>query len=209
MDRNVNDYLISPDTLLIDAMKKIDMNTKGIVYVCQDKRLIGVITDGDIRRYILKNASIEGTAEDIMNSSPKFIYYGEDINANEYMKTHFITSLPILDKNRNIIEIKFLDKPKSKKESLNVPVVIMAGGKGTRLYPYTQILPKPLIPINDKTITEIIMDHFEEYDCKSFIMIVNYKKEFIKAFFKENEQVRDVHFYDENTFMGLLVDLNY
>ncbi len=202
MDRNVNDYLISPDTLLIDAMKKIDMNTKGIVYVCQDKRLIGVITDGDIRRYILKNASIEGTAEDIMNSSPKFIYYGEDINANEYMKTHFITSLPILDKNKNIIEIKFLDKTKSKKESLNIPVVIMAGGKGTRLYPYTQILPKPLIPINDKTITEIIMDHFEEYDCKSFIMIVNYKKEFIKAFFKENEQVRDVHFYDENTFMG-------
>lgn len=202
MNKNLEDYLVTPKTDLIDAMKKIDFNTKGIVYVCNDKMLVGVITDGDIRRYILKNATIVGNAEDIMNAHPKYIYQDEQINIKDFMKKKSITSLPVLDEGDNITDIIFLDKNRNKKDSLKVPVVIMAGGKGTRLYPYTQILPKPLIPINDKTITEMIMDHFEEYDCKSFIMIVNYKKEFIKAFFKENEVARDVHFYDEEIFMG-------
>jgi NDP-sugar pyrophosphorylase family protein len=85
---------------------------------------------------------------------------------------------------------------------MNVPVVIMAGGKGTRLYPYTQILPKPLIPIGEKTITELIMDHFEAFGCKHFDMIVNYKKNFIKSFFIDNEQKRNVDFIEEPQYLG-------
>ena len=80
--------------------------------------------------------------------------------------------------------------------------VIMAGGKGARLYPYTQILPKPLIPIGEKTITEHIMDRFSEYGCTHFDMIINYKKNFIKSYFLDNEISRDVVFIEEKKFMG-------
>src|SRR5699024_5031742 len=103
----------------------------------------------------------------------------------------------------NLITIHFLyDYKPIGNAKLNVPVVIMAGGKGTRLYPYTQILPKPLIPIGDKTITEVIMDYFEAYGCKHFDMIVNYKKNFIKSFFIDNETKRDVSFIEEEEFLG-------
>lgn len=78
----------------------------------------------------------------------------------------------------------------------------MAGGKGTRLYLYTQILPKPLIPIGEKTITELIMDHFGVFGCKHLIMIVNYKKNFIKPFLYDNEHKRDVSFVEEEEFLG-------
>lgn len=78
----------------------------------------------------------------------------------------------------------------------------MAGGKGTRLTPYTQILPKPLIPIGEKTITEHIMDHFEQFGCKEFTMIVNYKKELIKAFFGDEEFHNKISFVEEEVFQG-------
>ena len=78
----------------------------------------------------------------------------------------------------------------------------MAGGKGTRLYPYTQILPKPLIPIGEKTITEHIMSRFKEYGCSHFDMIVNYKKHFIKSYFLDNENTVDVDFIEETEFLG-------
>lgn len=203
MDDELNKFIVSPNIEILDILKKIDYNMNGIVYVCDNEdKLIGAITDGDIRRYILKNSSVSGTASLIMNSSPKALF-ADDINiTKDYMLKNNIKSLPIINNKGKIIQIIFLNKVMKDKVPIKIPVVIMAGGKGTRLYPYTQILPKPLIPINNKTITELIMDSFEEYNCEEFIMIVNYKKEFIKAFFKENEYQRNIEFVDENEFMG-------
>lgn len=200
--KNKNMFIVSPETSIIEIMEKINSNLNGIVYVCKDEKLLGAVTDGDIRRYILKNRTIMGCSEDVMNSAPQYIYIGDECDVYEVMRNNHIKSIPIVDKERCIHDICFLNENKVKKTALNIPVVIMAGGKGTRLYPYTQILPKPLIPINDKTITELIMENFEEYGCTSFTMIVNYKKEFIKAYFHENEIQRDVKFVDENEFMG-------
>ena len=78
----------------------------------------------------------------------------------------------------------------------------MAGGKGTRLYPYTQVLPKPLIPIGDYTITEHIMQHFLSYGCSDFQMIVNYKRNMIKAYFSDSNLNMQVTFVDEEIPMG-------
>lgn len=78
----------------------------------------------------------------------------------------------------------------------------MAGGKGTRLHPYTQILPKPLIPIGNQTITEHIMERFEQYQCSHFDMIINYKKNFIRSYFQDNEIKRNVDFIEEPEFWG-------
>jgi dTDP-glucose pyrophosphorylase len=200
---NIQDFIVAEENSIISVMKVINNNAKGIAFVCNDGTLLAVVTDGDIRRYILKNGNLNEPIKTIANYLPKYITSDKKIDYIAYMKDHSITALPVVDKKMKLTSIRFLFDYKAFRDAdMNVPVVIMAGGKGTRLYPYTQILPKPLIPINEKTITEIIMDHFEVYGCKHFDMIVNYKKNFIKSFFIDNEQKRDIDFIDEAQFLG-------
>lgn len=199
----VTDYIIGIDSLVVDAIKQIDKNGKGIVYVCEQRKLCGSITDGDIRRHILNKGSLNDSVRSIMNTAPVLCYTDQRELAQVKMAEKKIRSIPIIDNNKEIVEIVFVNgKMDSEKKQLNIPVVIMAGGKGTRLYPYTQILPKPLIPIGEKTITEHIMSRFEEYGCHHFDMIVNYKKNFIKSYFLDNENPTDVDFINETEFLG-------
>ena len=102
-----------------------------------------------------------------------------------------------------------LDKGKSEKKSkrrsklkINNPVVIMAGGKGTRLDPFTRILPKPLIPINDKAIIEVIMENFAAYGMKKFIVSLNYKSKLIKAYFQEKGLAYQLDYIEEEKPLG-------
>jgi dTDP-glucose pyrophosphorylase len=194
---------VKEEDSVLEVMRAIDNNAKGIAFVCKNERLLAVVTDGDIRRYILKNGSLDASIKEIANYDPKYVTNEETIDYFAYMRSQYITALPVLNKSRKIITIRFLYNTGTiKNANLNVPVVIMAGGKGTRLYPYTQILPKPLIPIGDRTITEIIMDHFEAFGCKHFDMIVNYKKNFIKSFFLDSETKREIDFLEEADFYG-------
>lgn len=199
----LSDYIIDADYSIIKAMQQIDRNTKGIVYVLKDKKLVGAITDGDIRRFLLKKGDLNDNVLKIANGCPKYLEEGQDKNVYHEMNRFKVRSMPILNSNKEIVKIYFEDEcVEAKKEALNIPVVIMAGGKGTRLYPYTQILPKPLIPIGDKTITEHIMEHFIDYGCDMFTMIVNYKKHFIKSYFADNETDYNVDFVEEKEFCG-------
>ncbi len=199
----LSDFIVNEEQTVLEVMKVIDINTKGVAFICKDNKLLGVVTDGDIRRFILRRGDLNSYIKDIANYNPRYVTKEEVIDYMAYMKKYSITALPLVDKDKNILTIHFLyDHKPVGNAKLNVPVVIMAGGKGTRLYPYTQILPKPLIPIGDKTITEIIMDYFEAYGCKHFDMIVNYKKNFIKSFFIDNEIKRDVSFVEEEKFLG-------
>lgn len=199
----LSNYIVGIDCVVIDAMKKIDANSRGIVYVCKNGILCGSITDGDVRRHILSYGSISENVEVIMNAEPVFCYESESECAQFRMAQQHIRSMPILDEGKKLVDILFInEKAETIKQQLNTPVVIMAGGKGTRLYPYTQILPKPLIPIGEKTITEHIMTRFEEYGCHHFDMIVNYKKHFIKSYFLDNENAVDVDFIEETEFLG-------
>lgn len=196
-------FLLEANSSVKGAMQQINKNTKGIVYIIKNEILSGVITDGDIRRFLLEGGDINSNISLIINTSPIILNLSEEKKAYQLMEDKKIRSLPIVDFENKIIKIYFNDdKVAEKKEKLNIPVVIMAGGKGTRLYPYTQILPKPLIPIGDKTITEHIMDRFIEYGCNSFTMIINYKKNFIKSYFEDNENSRKIYFEEEKEFLG-------
>ncbi|MDF2868542.1 MAG: Nucleotidyl transferase [Anaerocolumna sp.] len=199
----LEDFIVSDEDSVLQVMQIIDRNTKGIAFVCENGNLLAVVTDGDIRRFIIHNGDINSFVKEIANYQPKFVYQDELINYDNYMKEYSITAVPIISRERRLLSIRFLlDGQAIKKRNVNAPVVIMAGGKGTRLYPYTQILPKPLIPVGDKTITELIMDRFEAFDCNHFDLIVNYKKNFIKSFFLDNEVIRDVAFIEEKEFYG-------
>lgn len=199
----LEDFLVTPSCSVIEAMKQINYNGKGVVYVCENGSVLGALTDGDIRRYILRNGDLKEEVSQIANLTPKVLHERELGNVVEVMKRNKLRSIPVLDKNDQIKEIYFEEEiTRRKKKSLGLPVVIMAGGKGTRLYPYTKILPKPLIPIGDKTITEHIMERFMEYGCSHFDMVVNYKKNFIKAYFVDNENPVDIDFIEESKFLG-------
>jgi dTDP-glucose pyrophosphorylase len=206
-----SNYIIDENVTVLEAMSKINSNLKGIVYIVDDeRRLTGSLTDGDIRRYILQSGDLKKPVKDMLHKNPKSLKTGEERKANSYMKKNSINSVPILDEDDHIIKIRFWAEPYSEeKKQLALPVVIMAGGKGTRLAPYTNILPKPLIPIGDKTITEHIMYSFIEYGCTHFDIILNYKKNLIKSYFLDNEIKLDVDFVEEKEYLGTGGGLKY
>ena len=203
MNDDLKQYLVDKNMNILEVLNIINENGQGIVYVSEkDNTLLGSITDGDIRRYILKHRSLDGQAYDVMNSNTKYYSDGDNsISLRRFCLKNNINSLPIIDHDFKILDLFFLNGYRFRKNKIHLPVVIMAGGKGKRLEPYTKILPKPLIPINDKTIIELIMDRFCESGCNVFNIIVNYKKELIKAYLKDVDD-KEIIFCDEFKFLG-------
>lgn len=202
MNMQISDYIIDEKMKIMDAMKVIDENGRGIVFVCKDGSLRAVLSDGDVRRYIIAKGNLENEVRDIANYKPKSVKVGSVVDLKSYMKKNKITAVPVVDEEGCILRICFDDGTEVYNiNGMNVPIVIMAGGKGTRLYPYTQILPKPLIPIGNKTITEHIIDRFLKVGCTDITMIVNYKKRFIETYFAEETEY-SVKFVEEKEFYG-------
>lgn len=201
-------FLILSENTVVDALQKLDNNAKGILFVVDaEQRLIGVITDGDIRRWLIKTGQLQGTVERIMNPNPKTISRKEAGSANEFMVKHSITALPVINENRIISDIIFRKSPEIKETKqravlTDVPVIIMAGGKGTRLYPYTKILPKPLIPIGDIPIMERIIHKFRDFGIEEFYATVNYRKSMIKSYFSESALDYKIHYIEEEKPLG-------
>jgi dTDP-glucose pyrophosphorylase len=193
---------------IVDAMKVIDTSAKGIVFVIDERgTLVGALTDGDVRRWLMKGGSIQDTVSQAMNANPYFLPEDRVQEAKDLMREHVLTAVAICDSNKKLVDVVFKDGRRSwripnKKLLADVPVVIMAGGKGTRLYPYTKILPKPLIPIGDVPIMEHIIEHFHYFGCKDFRVIVNYKKNMIKAYFNELEKDYALSYVDEDEPLG-------
>lgn len=203
----VKEFCVHSNSTIIESIKALDRSAKKIVLVIEDEKLLGVITDGDIRRWILQNGSLEDNVSRVMNSHPVYIYEGEERLAKNIFSKKRIDAIPVLDKESKVVNIIFLqDYLGEKKEKNNhlkdVPIVIMAGGKGTRLYPYTKVLPKPLIPIGDKTILEHIMGKFMYYGCQDFYITVNYKKNMIKAYLQEQNEEININYVEEEKFLG-------
>lgn len=199
----ISDYIVTEEASVIEVMKKINKGTRAIAFVCIDKKLVATVSDGDVRRYIIAKGNLDAPVSQIANYKPVFISENSKDDAIAIMKKHCISALPVVNEAGELIDIIYLNKKNEHKEkNLDMPVIIMAGGKGTRLKPYTQILPKPLIPIDDKTITEHIMERFEKYHCSEFSMIVNYKKNFIISYFQENETKHNLSFINETDYLG-------
>lgn len=201
-------FLIYPESTVVEAMQKIDANAKGILFVAdKNRKLVGVITDGDIRRWLIKTGDLQGIVERIMNKNPKVIYRKDIALAKEFMVKHAITALPVVNAKGIISDILFRgvieeEERKAGHSLEEVSVVIMAGGKGTRLYPYTKVLPKPLIPIGDIPIMERIIDKFRDYGVKNFFATVNYRKNMIKSYFSEALMDCEIAYVEEDKPLG-------
>ena len=202
-------FLIEPGKTVVDAMGQIDQNAKGILFVVdENKCLQGCITDGDIRRWLIRTGDLSATVEHAMTLKPQYVLDQGREEAYNLMEEKLINAVPVLDKERHVIDIILLSDAKkvaqkSAGRSLKgIPVVIMAGGKGTRLYPYTKILPKPLIPIGDTPIVERIINIFLEYGIDHYYMTVNYKKGMIKSYFSDFKHPYSVDYVEEPKPLG-------
>lgn len=200
---DVKDFLIDEEYTLLQAMDHLDRVAKKVIFVERNKKLVASLTDGDIRRWILKKGNLNAKVKDIANYNPKYLLEKQKFIAKEFMKKNSIEAVPILNENKNIISVILWNDEEIKHLQLvNVPVVIMAGGLGTRLYPFTKILPKPLIPIGEIPITEHIINRFNKYGCNEFYLVVNHKKNMIKAYFNEINRDYQVIYVEEEQPLG-------
>jgi len=205
--------LIRPEVSMKSALKQMDEVGYKTLFVADDNNiLMGTVTDGDIRRWILKGRNLNKSVRLAMNRRPVYLkegYSKED--AKNRMVSRMLECIPIIDAKKKIISAVWwvdLFETRIKKRRLkNTPVVIMAGGEGTRLSPFTYILPKPLVPIGDKPIIELIINKFVEFGCKDFYLSLNYKAKIIKAYFSDLEHNYNVHYIQEDKPLGTIGSL--
>lgn len=198
-----SDLFITKETSIFNAMNTLDRTAKKILIVVENDILIGVVTDGDIRRWILNNGDLGESVELIMNKKPVCVRSKDRKKARSLMRKHLINAVPVINDKKEIVDVIFWHNQRPKFKTLDdISVVIMAGGKGTRLYPYTKILPKPLIPIGETPIVERIINRFSSYGVEKFYLTVNYRKNMIKSYFEDIQKNYFIDFVEEDKPLG-------
>lgn len=204
MDDTLKKYIVSPDMSVKDAVKKIDQSGRKAVAVLDTQGiLVGLFSDGDMRKYILQNGDMDQKVLAAMNPKPEVCYTRAEFEREQKERRRVVYLL--VDARGELLDMVFgadVGKKKISKPMPDTPLVIMAGGKGTRLKPYTDILPKALVPIGNITITERIIGRFIAYDCKDVFLILNHKKNMIKAYFNDLDCNYNIHYAEETKPLG-------
>ena len=205
---NYKNVLVNQNITLMEAVKKMNTSSMQILLVVdKNQNLLGVVTDGDIRRVLSENVNFNDSIESIMTrNSITLTIPPNKKEALSLMKEHDVRHIPLVDSEGKVAGI-LLWKDFFKNGDIAVDkkpntVVIMAGGKGTRLDLFTKILPKPLIPIGEKPIIEHIIDNFCKCGFTRFLISLNYKAEMIKMYFSDNGYNYEVDYIEEDDFLG-------
>jgi len=201
---------ISCNETILSALKQMDaIQRKLLLVVSEEGSFYGLLSIGDIQRAIINNIALDTHLDKILRSDIKVAHTTDDLEALKgIMKERRNEFMPILDKANAIVDIifwedLFKEKLITEQRKLGLPVVIMAGGEGSRLRPLTNILPKPLIPIGRQTILEDIMDRFVYCGCNDFYLSVNYKAETIKSYFNNlNKPQYRISYFQEDKPSG-------
>ena len=202
-------FLIDQDVALKEAMRRMGQNGGKVLFVIDgQRRLVGSLSDGDVRRWILNGKRLTAKVSKVCN--PETVIYPVDYDIQQVKQKMLdmrIEAVPLLDPRGQIRDILIWDEIFREplpvhKEKLDIPIIIMAGGRGTRLDPFTRILPKPLIPIGDKPVIEVIMDRFSAFGVKEFYLSINHKSKMIKAFFEESKDPYSIKYIEEKIPLG-------
>ncbi len=199
-----NNLLIKNNKKIFDAFKKLNMInniTDLILFVIDsNKRVLGTLTDGDLRRFIVKNNNMNTKVEEICNKNFSFIKNNVPYCDFTEFKKKEIKILPILNDSHNLVDIIELDK---KNSILPLECVIMAGGRGKRLSPLTDNIPKPMLLIGDKPILEYNIDTLISYGIKKIHISVNYLADQIQDYFGDGTSKNiEINYIKEKKFLG-------
>jgi len=205
----IKNRVIAPNCSILVAMKKMDEIKMKILFVYDGDKFEGILTLGDIQRAIIKGHSLTEGVLNILDRNKIYANASEPVDSiKEKMESIRAELMPVLQDDK-LVEVYtwedlFGKASEPQKKLIDLPVVIMAGGKGTRLKPITNVIPKPLVPVGDKTILEVIMDQFESIGCHKFYMSVNYKADLMKYYLSQLSHHYDVEFFMEDKPLGTI-----
>ena len=200
---------VQSNTSIKDTIKIMNSTALQVAIVVDTKKkYLGIVTDGDIRRGLVKNISISNKVEKIINKHSISLKKNTSrLNAENIMEKNKIEHLPLLDK-KNRLKGLFLKEKTIFKESFKNSVIIMAGGKGKRLRPITLKTPKPMIKIKRKPILEHIILRLKKEKFNNFYISVNYLKNKIINYFKNGEKLNvKISYLNETKPLGTIGSL--
>lgn len=209
MKERIKQICIDSGVTVLSALKQMDETHRKLLIVMDGGKYRSMLSIGDIQRAIIKGDSMDEPIEKILRPTTKVAKTSQERSeVEQYVKDHKNEFMPIVDEENNIVDVVFWDELfkteiHHRTEDFNLPVVIMAGGQGTRLRPLTNVLPKPLIPIGEQTMMEDIMDRFVECGCQNFYVSVNYMADFMRHYF-DNFSKHDYHieYFQEDKPLG-------
>lgn len=191
-EKRKESLIIAPSMSLLQAVKRMDEVRCKLLLVIEEGRFIGLVSIGDIQRAIIRNVALSEPVGTVIRSD---IVVCRVTDPESKIRAEMLRCraafMPLLDAEGGLADVVFWEdvfpdqEAGSKGCALGLPVVIMAGGTGSRLKPLTNILPKPLLPFGEKTIIETIMDRFVQAGCKKFYLSLNYKAALIRHYFAE------------------------
>ena len=213
----MKDITVQPHVTIRQAMKTLSQSGKKCLAIINEGNiLLGTLSDGDLRKAILRGVSVGDSIRDIFYPKPTVLVKGKYSieEAKKLFTKNKFDIIPVVDNKGELVDIlswgTILNNGKNKQnDSLDTFVVIMAGGKGTRLEPFTKVLPKPLVPIHEKPVIEHILERFTEVGVNKFILTINYKARIMKAFFEELKPDFSVDFLEEKEPLGTAGSLRF
>ena len=207
--KKYEDICIGSDTSILAALKQMDATHRKLLIVTKDGHYHNLLSIGDIQRAILKGVDLNNSVDGILRSETNVAFVHQSrAEVEQYVREHKTEFMPIIDDDNNIVDVIFWDdlfhtRVGRRTGEFNLPVIIMAGGQGTRLRPLTNVLPKPLIPIGEQTMLEDIMDRFVECGCHEFYISVNYKAETIKRYISNIDKPQyHITYFQEDKPLG-------
>jgi dTDP-glucose pyrophosphorylase/predicted transcriptional regulator len=206
----MKNIIINKNTSILNALKKMNnAGTRCLVVIDKDKTLLGTLTDGDLRRIILRTKNLQLKINKSYNENCIF-YFEKTMNIKNIRKEMLdkkIDLVPVVDKRKKLksyitIDEDLIYSSSSSKKNIKNPVIIMAGGKGSRLDPFTRVLPKPLIPIGNQTMIEKIINSFSKQGFKKFYLSLNYKANIIENYLSDINNNTKINYIREKKFLG-------
>lgn len=208
MNPRIASICIAQDASILSALKQMDEVKHKLLIVADGEQYVNLLSIGDIQRAIIRGEDLGNKICTILRSDTRCASDMDNLEAvKEQMRERKNEFMPIVDKEMHLVDVIFWEdlfdnKWTRVKEKMNLPVVIMAGGQGTRLRPLTNVLPKPLIPIGNQTMLEDIMDRFVDCGCQKFYMSVNYKADIIRWYLGNLEKKYDITYFQEDHPLG-------
>lgn len=217
MPSAIDKHTVVASESIRNAIKQMDVNDAHfLVVITPDKKVVGVFTSGDFRRAVLTGLDINEEVSKIVKKDFLSLnkgYFKKEVY--RLFEDRMVNDLPVLH-NGKLVEIvhrkDFFTEDEAgngKNNVMNLPVVIMAGGKGERLDPFTRILPKPLIPLGNVPVIKVIMDEFGQFGMNDFFISLNDKGRMVKAYFHEHEFLCRITYIDEGKPLGTAGALRY